>query len=228
MARRGHSLLETLVVLAIIGTLTALFFPALQNARAAADRTVCVNNLRQIGLAMHAYHDAQKHLPYARLCPAPWRGGRDPYCTTLPTPNTYTGPSETWWAPYDNRPGTDPTTALADYVPQGALFPYVEGVVKVFRCPNGDDTTRDSPTFGRTFQNSYAMDPRAGGLKFSGSVPLVLAREHMGLPSCAGPPAHWDPWPAGTEVARQRHSPGRHMGMTNVLTRHASVSTEKP
>src|SRR5438552_1505685 len=100
MRRYGHSLLETLVALAIMATLVTLLFPALQRVRASADRTACANNLRQIGLAVQEYYDAQKVLPYTRLCPAPWRGGRDPFCTTLPTSSTYTGLNETWWAPY--------------------------------------------------------------------------------------------------------------------------------
>src|SRR5262245_59233919 len=109
MLRRGHSLLESLVAIAIMATMASMLIPAVQKVRAAADRTVCMNNLKQIGLAIHTYRDAHKVLPYARLCPAPWRNGNDPFCNNLPSPNTYTGPSEIWWAPYDNRPGTDIT-----------------------------------------------------------------------------------------------------------------------
>jgi prepilin-type N-terminal cleavage/methylation domain-containing protein len=228
MPRRGHSLLESLVVLVIIGTLASMLVPAVQRARASADRTVCANNLRQIGLAIHAYADAHKQLPYARLCPAPWRNGNDPYCNALPSPDTYTGPNELWWAPYDNRSGTDITRTLPDYTPQGILLPFVDGTAKVFRCPEGDDTTPDSPTFGRTFQVSYAMNPQLGGRRFGGGVPRVLAFEHMGLPSCVSAAAHWDPWAAGPEVAAQRHSPRRHMGAGNLLGRDANVSVVGP
>ena len=61
--RRGFTLIELLVVIAIIAVLIALLLPAVQAAREAARRAQCVNNLKQIGLAMHNYHQAVGHLP---------------------------------------------------------------------------------------------------------------------------------------------------------------------
>lgn len=63
--RRGFTLVELLVVIAIIGLLIALLLPAIQAAREAARRATCINNLKQIGLAMHNFHDAFKRFPPA-------------------------------------------------------------------------------------------------------------------------------------------------------------------
>jgi prepilin-type N-terminal cleavage/methylation domain-containing protein/prepilin-type processing-associated H-X9-DG protein len=60
----GFTLIELLVVIAIIAILIALLLPAVQQAREAARRASCKNNLKQMGLAMHNYHDVYKSFPY--------------------------------------------------------------------------------------------------------------------------------------------------------------------
>ena len=104
MSKRGFTLIELLVVIAIIAILIALLLPAVQQAREAARRTQCKNNLKQLGIALHNYHDVHRVFPPSRLNVG-FHGG-PVYATPRP-------------ARYKNATGW---TMLLPFIEQGNLY----------------------------------------------------------------------------------------------------------
>jgi prepilin-type N-terminal cleavage/methylation domain-containing protein/prepilin-type processing-associated H-X9-DG protein len=160
--RTAFTLIELLVVIAIIGILIGLLVPAVQKVREAAARTQCINNLKQIGLALHSYHDTYKMFPPAYTRTSGMQSGTS-YGVAYPDTN------------WNGLPGWAWGTLILPYLDQGNLHksmrldlpcwatenvPYVKTKVAVFLCPSasggsdGFDLLRESGSM--TTGNPYS------------------------------------------------------------------------
>jgi prepilin-type N-terminal cleavage/methylation domain-containing protein/prepilin-type processing-associated H-X9-DG protein len=123
--RCGFTLIELLVVIAIIAILIALLVPAVQKVREAAARVQCQNNLKEIGLALHGYHDARKALPPGYLAYSPYTDGA-----------TDTAPGWGWAAlilPYIEQDPLYRQLNLSQPIPNS---PAIQTVIPLYLCPS--------------------------------------------------------------------------------------------
>jgi prepilin-type N-terminal cleavage/methylation domain-containing protein/prepilin-type processing-associated H-X9-DG protein len=137
-SRPGFTLVELLVVIAIIAILIGLLLPAVQKVREAATMTKCKNNLKQIGIALHAYHAANKTFPAPRgTLTSPSIGGFTQYrgwmFLILP------------YVEQDNlsiNSGANTTTSSGNWT---VFFNYYNTPVSVYSCPMDDRMPRKPP-----------------------------------------------------------------------------------
>jgi prepilin-type N-terminal cleavage/methylation domain-containing protein len=191
--RGGFTLVELLVVIAIIGILVALLLPAVQAAREASRNAQCMNNLKQIGLAVHNYHDARK-----KMVPAYTTGVGHPTWLVLIMPYLELGNL------------SENVNAEVQYynLPEGV----VETQVPLYYCPS----RRSAP------QLSVAGDERAGSGHIPGALADYAMAAGDGDPcngcplaQCQAWPFNWwktkdsscadTPRPGGEAIAREAH-----------------------
>ncbi|MGI6414906.1 MAG: DUF1559 domain-containing protein [Thermoguttaceae bacterium] len=157
---RGFTLVELLVVIAIIGILIALLLPAVQAAREAARRSQCTNNLKQIGLALHNYHDVVGRFPAA------W------YRITAD----------------QKRPGWAWGTMLLPYVEQGALYDKLAVTTGIdFPAPANATTQTAVTAYHCPSARDQNINPSRENFAKSNYKPVMGTQDASGMPTSTIP-----------------------------------------
>jgi prepilin-type N-terminal cleavage/methylation domain-containing protein/prepilin-type processing-associated H-X9-DG protein len=181
ITRKGFTLIELLVVIAIIAILIALLLPAVQQAREAARRSQCKNNMKQLGLAMHNYHDVYKSFPIAssvakpiatgttnvnmdKIHAWPWGMRILPYIDQAPLYNQIgVGDSSITVPTADLATTNDFTTAQT----AGSVESLLTSPISVYMCPsaNGKQINQFQHNLGTlmySMTSRFAIYPSAG------------------------------------------------------------------
>lgn len=146
--RSGFTLIELLVVIAIIAILIALLLPAVQAAREAARRTQCKNNMKQIGLALHNFHDVYNFFPPAKLAME----------STPLRPDQYSSWDLTVTR---SNPGISAHTLLLPYIEQSNLYDRIDSWTGFEPIPYPDTATpnRRQPWWGPDWDDAQIKFP---------------------------------------------------------------------
>ncbi|UUO09252.1 DUF1559 domain-containing protein [Blastopirellula sp. J2-11] len=150
MLRRGFTLVELLVVIAIIGVLIALLLPAVQQAREAARRMHCTNNLKQIGLGLHNFHDVNGRFPPGSLSNNGTRWGSPewPYFLHFTLPYLEQGA-------YHERLNNYTNAMAWGIAADHAQWQFLHNLpLEAFQCPSAAETGPKEITGGLRLANS--------------------------------------------------------------------------
>ncbi|MGL4550737.1 MAG: DUF1559 domain-containing protein, partial [Gemmataceae bacterium] len=161
MKRKGFTLIELLVVIAIIAILIGLLLPAVQKVREAAARMQCSNNFKQLGIAMHSYHDANNGLPAVMgpsgCCWGTWVVLIMPYIEQDNVYRLYQN-----WGGSDTVNSNFPAPGVAGTFPRYGAAPNTTNVTgrryKTLSCPSDQDNN----PIGAMTNNNYAVATGTG------------------------------------------------------------------
>lgn len=202
--QRGFTLVELLVVIAIIGILVALLLPAVQAAREAARRMQCGNNLKQMGLGLHNYHDTYKSLPIGLLG---------------------VGPGQPGFGTFDDDDGFGWACQILPYVEQQALYDRISpnGIPSVFeRFHTGSPAPLPTPPSTPTTQPWPGAETLLSVYKCPSSILPAQVPATFNIPGMGSRTVH-RAWWVGYGTNDYKGAGGSCHGDNGVIQKHLEV-----